>query len=66
MERTYEDSQVGRNLLSLFPAGMILTSGAIEDGELVVHNTRSPKDVGLDLPRLELIEAALCAFAQGK
>lgn len=66
LERTYADDQVGRNLLSLFPAGIVLTSGTIEGGELVVHNTRTPKDIGLDLPRLECIEKALSAFAQGK
>lgn len=68
MERTYEDDQLegGRNLLSLFPSGMLLTSGSIEEGELVVYNTRSPKDVGLDLPRLELIQKSLLTFAQGK
>ena len=68
MERTYTDEQLegGRNLLTLFPAGMILTSGSVEEGELVVRDTRTPRDVGLDLPRLEAIEKALRAFAQGR
>lgn len=68
VERTYTDEQLegGRNLLTLFPAGMILTSGSIEEGELVVRDTRTPRDTGLDLPRLEAIEKALRTFAQGR
>jgi hypothetical protein len=41
---------------------MLLTSGSIENGEFVIHNTCTPADVGLDLPRLEQIRAGLVQF----
>lgn len=61
--RAYSAEQSKRNLLALFPAGMMLTSGAIRNKEFVVQGTRTPSDVGLNLPRLQKIEEALTAFA---
>ena len=55
---------MGRNLLSVFPNAMVLTGGTVEKGELVVRGTCTSKDVGLDLPRLERIEAALAAYVK--
>ena len=66
VRRVYSTEQSKRNLLALFPNGMVLTSGSIENGEFVVHNTRTPRDVGLDLSRLQKIVSALTAFAAGQ
>ena len=66
VRRVYGAEQSKRNLLALFPNGMVLTSGSIENGEFVVHNTRTPRDVGLDLSRLQKIVSALTAFAAGQ
>lgn len=63
-ERTYGEEQLERNLLSFFPGGMVLTSGKIEGGELLVENTHSSGDHKLDLPRLEQIEKALEDFVR--
>lgn len=51
-ERIYKDEEINRNLLSLFPGGVLLTSGRIRDGEFVVEGTRSKKDYQIDIPRL--------------
>lgn len=66
MGRFYRQEELGRNLLSLLPNAMILTSGTVENGELVVRDTCTPRDTGLDLPRLEKIEAALATFTEGR
>lgn len=63
-ERVYEEEQLGRNLLSFFPGGMVLTAGKIQDGDLVVEGTRSEKDHKLNMKRLEEIARALEAFAR--
>lgn len=64
--RAYDAEQSKRNLLALFPNGMVLTSGSIQNGEFLVEDTRTPRDVGLDLPRLQKIVSALAAFAAGQ
>lgn len=64
-EKVYQEEQTGRNLLSFFPGGMVLTAGSIREGELVVEGTRSDRDHKLDLPRLEKIAEALEAYARG-
>lgn len=61
--RSYDAQQSKRNLLAMFPNGMVLTSGSICDGELVVQGTCTPQDIEIDLPRLQKIESALAAFA---
>lgn len=61
--RAYDAQQKKRNLLALFPNAMVLSSGSISGGEFVVHNTRSPRDIGLDLPRLQKIVSGLADFA---
>jgi hypothetical protein len=60
--RCYKEEQAQRNVFSIFGNGMLLTSGSIENGEFVIHNTCTPADVGLDLPRLEQIRAGLVQF----
>lgn len=63
-EKVYGEERMEQNLLSFFPGGMVLTSGAVRGGELVVENTRSDADHKLDLPRLEQITGALIDFVK--
>lgn len=60
--RSYDQNEVGRNVLSLFPDAMMLTSGTIRKKELVVKGTGTPDDIKVDIPRLEKIENALNIF----
>ena len=53
-----------RNLLALFPRGMMLSCGRVEKGEFVVENTCCAQDHVLDLPRMERMERALADFAK--
>ena len=66
LRRSYEETELGRNVLSILPTGLMLTSGSVEKGEFVVRHTGTKRDVGLNLPRLEQIEQALAAFARAK
>ena len=64
LNRTYSEEQRQRNLLALFPRGLMLSCGRVEKGEFVVDNTCCAQDHALDLPRMERIERALAAFAK--
>ena len=60
----YPEEQRQRNLLALFPRGMMLSCGRVEKGEFVVENTCCAQDHVLDLPRMERMERALADFAK--
>ena len=66
LRRSYEENELGRNVLSIFPTGLMLTSGSVQQGEFVVQHTGTKHDVGLNLPRLEQSKQALAAFARAK
>ena len=63
-DRNYPEEQRQRNLLALFPRGMMLSCGRVEKGEFVVENTCCAQDHVLDLPRMERMERALADFAK--
>ena len=63
-DRNYPEEQRQRNLLALFPKGMMLSCGRVEKGEFVVENTCCAQDHVLDLPRMERMERALADFAK--
>lgn len=64
LNRTYTEEQRQRNLLALFPHGLLLTCGRVEQGEFVVDNTCCAQDHALNLPRMERMERALAMFAK--
>lgn len=64
LNRTYTEEQRQRNLLTLFPHGLLLTCGRVEQGEFVVDNTCCAQDHALNLPRMERMERALAMFAK--
>lgn len=62
LDKCYSNEQMKNNVLSVLPNCLFVTSGEIENGELVVKNTRSKNDVKLDMNRLEMIEKEICDY----
>jgi len=62
LDKCYSNEQAKNNVLSVLPDCLFVTTGDIENGELIVRNTRSKNDVKLDMNRLEKIENAICEY----
>ena len=52
-DKIYSREKIEGNILSFLPNGIYMASGSIEKGEFVVKDTRSSKDVKVDIERLE-------------
>lgn len=61
-DKLYTKEKIEGNILSFLPGGIYLSSGSIEDGEFVVKDTRSRKDVKADMERLEKIADVIMEF----
>lgn len=48
-----------QNALMLYPNMVCLSAGRIEQGEFVVKNTASKRDIRVDLERLEVLAEVL-------
>lgn len=63
-EKQYRREKIEGNVLSFIPEAVYMASGSIENGEFVVKNTRSKKDVRVDMERLEKIKEVITELQQ--
>lgn len=61
-DRIYSDDKAERNILVFSKHMLYLVSGIIEEKDFVVENTRSKKDIQVDMERLNGIVKALTDF----
>ena len=60
--KEYTETTRTQNVTGIFENTLYLVSGQAEQGEFVVKSTRSGKDFGLDLERLETIAKAITQY----
>jgi hypothetical protein len=59
LDKPLSDERIDKMVLKYFTRSVLLTSGIIEDKELVVKNTRTKHDYRVNLDRLDAIKAGL-------
>lgn len=64
--KMYSDEKAGKNILTFEENMMYVVSGDIEKNEFVVKDTKSKKDIKVDINRLENIAKTFIEFAQNK
>lgn len=66
INKKYTEEEANNNVLNFFKKCIYVTSGTIENKQLVVKNTRSKNDFNVDINRLEKIKENLLKYLRCK
>ena len=65
LDRVFEGDRLNNTIFSFFPGMLHVCVGTVEKQKFFVENTRSKKDMKIDVPRLEKLHAGLLNYLKG-
>ncbi len=66
IDKEYNEEKAADNVLAFGELMLYVVSGTVEKNEFIVKNTKSKKDINVDMKRLEGIAQALTDFAENR